>query len=146
MHIHEESPITTWLGGPFEPPSDQSTSRPSPTLDKGKAKMQEYEHHFDLDDEFESLDILSDGVKQPLDSANDKLHRSTCEKNPVSRYGYDEYMTYHYAFMMNVASVREPETLSEAVKDPRWIDAMNEEMGALRKNETWDLAPGGSTK
>ena len=45
-------------------------------------------------------------------------------------------MAYHYAFMMKVATVREPETFSEAAKDPRWIKAMNEEMHALCKNET----------
>ena len=43
--------------------------------------------------------------------------------------------------MMKVISVREQETLSEAVKDPRWIASMNEEMEALCKNETWDLVP-----
>ena len=48
-------------------------------------------------------------------------------------------MAYHYAFMMKVATIREPETFSEAGKDPRWIEAMNEEMQALSKNETWDL-------
>ena len=42
---------------------------------------------------------------------------------------------------MKVTSVREPETFSEAAKDPRWIAAMNEEMEALCKNETWDLVP-----
>ena len=43
--------------------------------------------------------------------------------------------------MMKMAIVREPESFSEAAKDPRWIEAMNEEMQALRKNETWDLVP-----
>ena len=43
--------------------------------------------------------------------------------------------------MKKVATVREPETFSKAAKDPRWIEAMNEEMQALRKNETWDLVP-----
>ena len=50
-------------------------------------------------------------------------------------------MVYHYAFMMKVPTVRDPETFSEAAKNPRWIGAMNEEMQALRKNETWDLVP-----
>ena len=147
--MFEESPVTTRLSGPQEPLSDQSTSRPSPKLDKGKAKMPEYEDdHFDgnesthsLDSEFEGLDIRTNGVKKALESANEKLRRSAREKNPVSRFGYDEYMAYHYAFMMKVATVREPETFSEAAKDPRWIEAMNEEMRALRKNETWDLVP-----
>ena len=43
--------------------------------------------------------------------------------------------------MMKVATVREPETFSEAAKDPQWIEAMNEEMQALWKKETWDLIP-----
>ena len=50
-------------------------------------------------------------------------------------------MAYHYAFMVKVATVREPKTFSKAAKDPRWVDAMNEEMQALSKNETWDLVP-----
>ena len=50
-------------------------------------------------------------------------------------------MAYHYAFMMKVAIVREPENFFEAVKDPQWVEAMNEEMQALSKNETWDLVP-----
>ena len=43
--------------------------------------------------------------------------------------------------MMKVAIVREPETLSEAVKDLRWVIAMDENLRALCKNETWDLVP-----
>ena len=39
----EVSPISTRLSGPQEPPSDQSTSRPSLKTDKGKAKVPEYE-------------------------------------------------------------------------------------------------------
>ena len=62
-------------------------------------------------------------------------------KNVVNRFGYDDYMAYHYAFMVKVATVREPKTFSKAAKDPRWVDAMNEEMQALSKNETWDLVP-----
>ena len=114
--IFEESPITTRLSGPQEPSSDQSTSRPSPKLDIGKANLQEYEEdHLDgnesthsLDSEFEGLDIRTNGAKKALESANEKLRRSTREKNPVSRFGYDEYMAYHYAFMTKVATVLEP--------------------------------------
>ena len=50
-------------------------------------------------------------------------------------------MAYHYAFMMKVTTVQEPKNVSEVPKDPRWIEAMNEEMQALSKNETWDLVP-----
>ena len=35
-----------------------------------------------------------------------------------------------------VAIVRELESFSEAVTDPRWVEVMNEAMQALSKNET----------
>ena len=63
------------------------------------------------------------------------------EKLLVSRFGYNDYMTYHYAFMMKVVVDREPESFSEAAKNPRWVEAMSEEMQAHSKNETWDLIP-----
>ena len=51
-HMFEESQITKKLSGPQEPPSDQSISRPSSTLEKGKAKMPEYE-----DDQFDENEL-----------------------------------------------------------------------------------------
>ena len=122
-------------------------------MDTGKAKMPEYEEdHFDgdesthsLDSEFGGFDVPI-GVKKALTSANEKLRRSTREKNPVSRFGYNDYMAYHYAFMMKVATVWKPEFFSKAAKDLRWIEAMNEEMHALWKYETWDLVPTSPSK
>ena len=35
-HLTEQSPITTRLSGPQEPPSDRSTTRPSLKMDKGR--------------------------------------------------------------------------------------------------------------
>ena len=61
--------------------------------------------------------------------------------NPASWFGYNDYMAYHYAFMLKVAADREPEIFAEAAKSPRWVKTMNEEMQALSKNETWDLVP-----
>ena len=114
--------------------------------------MPEYEDdHFDDNESTHSLDIefgglnvpiiRRPGVKKAIATTNEKLRHSTGEKNPVSRFDYNDYMAYHYAFMMKVAIVREPETFSKAAKDPQWIKAMNEEMQALDKNETWDLVP-----
>ena len=59
----KESSITTRLSGPQEPPSNQSMLRPSPKLDKGKAKMPEYEDTdgnksaHSLDKEYGGLDV-----------------------------------------------------------------------------------------
>ena len=107
--MFEDSLVTTRLSGPQEPPSDQSTSQPSSKMDKGKAKMLECEDdNFDdtesthsLNREFCGLDVPI-GVKKALTSANQKLCHFTREKNPVSRFGYNDYMVYHYAFMVRI--------------------------------------------
>ena len=75
--------------------------------------MAEYEdNHFSddasthsLDNEFGGLDVPI-RAKKALILAIEKLRRSTCEKNPVSRLVYNDYMAYHYAFTMKVATVR----------------------------------------
>ena len=87
-----------------------------------------------LDSESEGLDISiiqTAEAQRALEAANENPCRSSRQKNPVSRFGYNDYMSYHYAYMMKVTSVREPETFSDAAKDPRWVAAMNEEMEAL---------------
>ena len=55
------------------------------------------------------------------------------------RFGYNEYMVYHYAYMTRVGELRELESYVEAAKDVNWRAAMKEEMCALAENETWDL-------
>ena len=72
-------------------------------------------------------------------SANERLRRSNRQKNPIVRFGYNEYMAHHYAYMTRVAEVREPEHYAEAAKDANWCAAMEEEMHALAENETRDL-------
>ena len=70
------------------------------------------DNHFDDNESTHSLDSelggfdVPIGVKKALTSANEKLRRSTREKNPVSRLGYNDYVAYHYSFMMRVATVR----------------------------------------
>ena len=82
--------------------------------------MSEYEDTNDnvsthsLDSDFEGLGISiiqTAGAQKALEAANGNPRRSSREKNPVSRFGYNDYMAYHYAYMMKVTSVREPETL-----------------------------------
>ena len=55
--MFEKSLITTRLSGPQEPLSDQSTSRPSQKLDKGKTKMPKYEDLID-NESIHSLEVL----------------------------------------------------------------------------------------
>ena len=54
------------------------------------------------------------------------------------RFRYNEYMPHHFAYMIGVAEVREPESYVEAAKDANWHATMEEEMHALAENERWD--------
>ena len=117
----KDNPSSTELIGPQEPPRDENTSRPSPTSDKGKGKMPEYEVEVhpddrDSDDSARSLDsefgvpiMRTPGVKKALTSTNEKLRRSSRAKTQVTRYAYNEYMAHHYALAMKVVAEQEPE-------------------------------------
>ena len=61
-----------------------------------------------------------------------KLCRSTRVSIPPP------YLTdYHCSFAL--ATLYEPHTYCEAHIDPLWQQAMNEELDALHKNNTWDM-------
>jgi len=44
-------------------------------------------------------------------------------------------------FMMSAAQSDEPSSTAEALNDPRWVSAMNDEHEALTCNKTWHLVP-----
>ena len=75
--MFEEIPIMTILNGTQEPPSDQITSRPSPKMGKGKAKMPDYEdNQFNDNESTHSLDnfdlpiMRTPGVKKAISIVN----------------------------------------------------------------------------
>ena len=116
--------------------------------EKGKKKMPEFETGHDESDRCASDSGKEEGgssatknepAKKGLKSGNGELRRSSRQKNPVKRYGNNEYMAYHYAYMTKVAEMQEPESYAEAAKDANWRAAMDEEMRALDANNTWDL-------
>ena len=72
--------------------------------------------------------MKSASTEKASTSANERLLRSTRQKNPVVRFGYNEYMAHHYAYMTHVAKVREPESYTKAMKDANCRAAMEEEM------------------
>ena len=66
------------------------------------------------------LQKWSSSAEKATKLANEQLSRSTCLKNPLKRYGYNEYMAHHYAYMTRVTEVREPESYVEAAEDANW--------------------------
>jgi hypothetical protein len=62
------------------------------------------------------------------------------------RYPIAKYTTISHlkeplkGFVNQISSMIISEKLEEAEKDPRWVSAMNIEMEALIKNDTWEIA------
>ena len=48
-------------------------------------------------------------------------------------------MAHHYAYMMKVALICEPQSFADASKDAKWQEAMEEKMQMFAANDTWDL-------
>nr|GEU33773.1 ribonuclease H-like domain-containing protein [Tanacetum cinerariifolium] len=63
--------------------------------------------------------------------------------NKSKKYGLEKYVTFsrlnsiNYCFSTTLNKSTEPTTYSEAIKNPNWIEAMNNEIEALNRNDTW---------
>jgi hypothetical protein len=157
LRFPEECPTSLQLSGPEErlshydmtqsgEKSGVTSPRRKAHCNKGKKKASQCVNEASASEQSDSEhsdlgppELQSIAAKRAMKSANEKLRRSSRHKNPVMRYGYNEYMAHHYAFMIKVASVREPESFAEASRDARWRAAMEEEIQALDANRTWDL-------
>ncbi|KAJ0875397.1 putative RNA-directed DNA polymerase [Helianthus annuus] len=59
------------------------------------------------------------------------------------KYGIEKVVNYSNLSVDNLCLISslnksvEPSSYTEAIKDPRWIEAMNKEMEALNRNNTW---------
>ena len=61
-------------------------------------------------------------------------------KYPISNFVSNHRLASSHALRVEkLSTISIPGDASEAIKDERWKKAMNEEMNALQKNETWDL-------
>ena len=65
-----------------------------------------------LDSEFGEPIMQTPVVKKGLTSANEKVHRSSRAKNPVTWYAFNEYRAHQYSFTMKVTAEQEPESPS----------------------------------
>ncbi|RVW42615.1 Retrovirus-related Pol polyprotein from transposon TNT 1-94 [Vitis vinifera] len=65
---------------------------------------------------------------------------STKVKYPMSNYVSNHRLfESNKSFVNQLSTVAIPNSVQEALADPRWKAAMNEEMKSLQKNETWEL-------
>jgi transposase InsO family protein len=75
----------------------------------------------------------------PPDPVTVEPRRSGRISRPPDRYSPDRYDSSHTSLTASLSSVSVPTCYSQAVKDVRWIKAMNEELQALQENFTWDI-------
>ncbi|KAL0297014.1 UNVERIFIED_CONTAM: Retrovirus-related Pol polyprotein from transposon RE1 [Sesamum radiatum] len=74
--------------------------------------------------------------KQPA-WLNDYVCHCTC--NSDSACIPSTFSPAHISFVALLSSMQEPRTYYQASKDDKWVEAMNQELTALEKNDTWDL-------
>ena len=59
--------------------------------------------------------------------------------NHIHSVGNTHVTQQFSCFMSHVESEHEPKHFREAVKEAKWVQAMNEELDALESNETWEI-------
>ncbi|XP_019251164.1 PREDICTED: uncharacterized protein LOC109230088 [Nicotiana attenuata] len=67
---------------------------------------------------------------------------------PISNYiSYEGLSSSYRAFISTSSNITEPTTFAEAIRDPKWIEAMKTEIDALQNNNTWEIVtlPEGKT-
>ncbi|GJX04059.1 retrovirus-related pol polyprotein from transposon TNT 1-94 [Tanacetum coccineum] len=52
---------------------------------------------------------------------------------------FQSYLDEYVASLANVMATSEPNSYSQAVNDPKWVEAMEKELKALETNDTWVL-------
>lgn len=63
-----------------------------------------------------------------------------CTQHPISQFlSYHRLSTHHKAFITALDSITIPNSVHKAFEDRNWIQAMTEEMNALKKNDTWEV-------
>ena len=63
-----------------------------------------------------------------------------CTKHPINRYvSYSRLSPNYKAFLADLDTVKIPKNIEEALSDPKWRKAVECELQALQKNETWSI-------
>ncbi len=70
---------------------------------------------------------------------NNGVRRKTQVKYLVQILTYDSFVIHHYAYMVKIIQEVEPMCLEQAIGNPKWDNAMDEEMAMLDANAIWEL-------
>ncbi|KAJ0558902.1 putative RNA-directed DNA polymerase [Helianthus annuus] len=116
-------------------PLSPSTSAPVPVVDHSQQGGQESSSR--QDDSGRAEDTL--GLNEDTNLSEGRYSVRKSSRNVVFPRKLSDYVVEGKVKYGIEKTMVEPSSYSEAVKDPRWIEAMNKEMEALYKNETWVL-------
>ncbi|XP_040868452.1 uncharacterized protein [Glycine max] len=87
-------------------------------------------------------DTLDASCESNLDDLLIALRKGkrSCAKYPISQFVSTKNLSLqHQSFISAIDSIRIPTSVQEALKDENWVRAVNEEMGALERNEIWEI-------
>ena len=78
----------------------------------------------------------------PINSNSGASSNTLGTKYPFSDYLDSSHLSPSYAnFCSHITSIPEPRFYHEAIKDPKWQEAMNAKIATLVSNHTWPLTP-----
>ncbi|RVX11614.1 Retrovirus-related Pol polyprotein from transposon RE2 [Vitis vinifera] len=64
----------------------------------------------------------------------------SCTQHPIGNFiSYDKLSPTFRAFTSSITKIQVPRNIQEAFKYPKWKAAVNEEVRALEKNDTWEI-------
>jgi hypothetical protein len=69
-----------------------------------------------------------------------------CKSTKLPDFAYFCYSSSFTSFLTSIHCLFEPSSNKETILDPLWQQAMDEELSALHKTNTWDLVPLSSGK
>lgn len=87
-------------------------------------------------------DYVCHAIKSDTPDSSPLHDASSGTPHPLSHFvAYDKFFVTHRAYLASITSRDDPCHFSHAVQDPRWREAMAQEISALEANNTWELRP-----
>jgi hypothetical protein len=109
-------------------PLDASIPHESPLTDESQVNLEP------------PLRILPNRITRGIPRVSYEPVRTSTPKYPLNNYvSYHRLSKACESFANQLSTVHVPNSVQEAIKDPRWKNAMNEEMKSLQRNATWEV-------
>ncbi|WVZ14716.1 hypothetical protein V8G54_012282 [Vigna mungo] len=113
------SPPSSPPSPPSSPPTLSAPNIRRPTRQRNRpSRLSDFETSY-----ASTITSHSSGIKHPL----------------ASIISYKKLAAPYYRFIMQISTNIEPRSYSEASKYPHWVRAMDDELAALARNDTWEI-------